>query len=336
MKSRKTKAILITLSALFLGFAAAAQTSGEIVFISSTTSPSLFFINLEKGELVSVATLDEQPGATAIDEANGIFYTLTHHYMYKGDLKSGEILDKYKFMDIIETTDNDATDPNLYIVPGGVTTDGYALVEFNSRKLEAARNLIKYTNELTNAEGDAAYEISKKAEEKNEVYQKENKIQQLHLIDFNNKSKTHYATYNSDEVMTSPLLAPDGTISIYDIGKQERYRKDIVNGQINQQVSYTGLFTQRPDLANHKIIIPPVSLANNISRIRFFDETTNKYIDISFNSETNEIVMQNEIDIKEITSQSGSLSYQNTDVIYFEKTECDIPPFPKMAELPKL
>jgi len=284
-----------------------------------------------------VATLDENCYAATIDEEKNIFYALSQHYMYKGDLKTGEILDRYKFMDIIEKTENDYVDPNLFIIPREVTTNGYAIVEFNPRKLEASRNMKKYSDILIKGAGDAVFDVAAESEENNEIYAKESKTEEFYLIDFNKKSKTHYATYNLDEV-TFVGLNESEAIS-YNKYTRELVYEDFLSGTEKKKISYAGFFNQHAALKELKTEFGPRILKNDVVNYRFNDTINQKFIDITFNSKTNEILTRDEILYKNIIYQGkAQLLYLNSEDegIYFANAECNIPSQPEMQELPEM
>lgn len=345
MNFKKTATSVITLFILFFHIPAIAQASGKIMFVPTTTSESLLFINIETGELVSVAALDQLCYTVSIDEEKGIFYAITNNYMYKGELKSGNILDKYQFMELIEKTNNDYTDPNMSIIPKGVTTSGYAIIEFNPRKLESLRNTKKYSDKIisisqqpTSEEKlDALNEINAAIGENSKTLEKESKIQELYLIDFNKKSKTHYATYNSDEVLFFGF--GDNAIT-YNISQKELTYKDALSGEVKKAISYSGFFAKHPELAQLKIWYAPSPVGNNnVTKCGFIDGVNSKYIRMTFDSKTNEILNREDIAFKDlIYSSSGSLTYANPEMngTYYAETECNIPRQPEMPVFPKM
>lgn len=337
MKRKVTIIIALVWSLFLSGANAYSQTLDKIYPVIKMSSNSILFLNLETGELISVAVFD-QPAYNVVINENGVFYAITTNYMYKGDLKSGDILDKYKHTDLIEKTVNDYVDPNMYIVPRGVTPDGYALIDFNSRRLEATRNTKKYSDKLTKEDGNAVFDIVAASEKNRKVFEKESKTLELYLIDFNKKSKTHYGTFNTDEVIVGGISQGE-IISLYNIPKHEWTYKNIISGKETKKISYSGFFAKHPEFASLKLWYAPAYTENDITKCGFTDTVNNQYVKIVFNSKTNEILNREDIDYKDlIYTSSGSLTYTKPEMegTYYAKPECNIPPQPAAPTFPEL
>lgn len=339
MKKRITTIIVITLFVLLSGANAYSQTMDKIYPVIKPTSNSILFLNIETGELISVAVFD-QPAYNVVFTEDGLFYVISTNYMYKGDLKSGDILDKYKHTDLIEKTVNDYFDPNMYIIPRGITPDGYALIDFNAKKLEATRNQKKYMDKLLKAEGNAVFDITAASEKNNKVLEKESKTLELYLIDFNKKSKTHYGSFNTNDVFVGGISQGE-IISLYDVSKHEWTYKNVISGEVTKKISYSGFFAKHPELASleMKDSYLPLPLANDIVKCRFNDTINKKYVKITFNYKTNEILSREDIDFKAFGLKGfGILTYTNPEMegMYYPKSECDFPPQPAAPTFPEL
>lgn len=339
MKRKVTIIIALVWFLLLSGLNAYSQTLDKIYPVIKMSSNSILFLNLETGELISVAVFD-QPAYNVVINENGVFYAITTNYMYKGDLKSGDILDKYKHTDLIEKTVNDYVDPNMYIVPRGVTPDGYALIDFNSRKLEATRNTKKYSDKLTTEDDNAVFDIAAASEKNLKVFEKESKTLELYLIDFNKKSKTHYGSFNTNDVLVGGISQGD-IIPLYDISKHEWTYKNAISGEVTKKISYSGFFAKHPELASLKMSDSyfPLPLADNVVKCRFNDMINEKYVEIAFNSKTNEILSRKDIDFKGFGLKGfGILTYTNPEMegMYYPKSECDFPPQPAAPTFPEL
>ncbi len=102
-----------------------AQTNADlnigVVPVFSAGSESLIFVDANIGEIKSFAILDEPIWSVNLNEEENIFFAQSRHHIYKGSLKTGEVLDEYQYMEVLKEQKDDDMDPNINIIPYGVT-----------------------------------------------------------------------------------------------------------------------------------------------------------------------------------------------------------------------
>lgn len=118
------------------------MTTASLLFAQSNEKPdiglmpfykfmgeNLLIVDATKGELVSFASVGEPIYTATINEDENVFYMATFNNIYKGDIETGDIIDKYKFNDL----DFNDPDPMIKIkcTPLEVTPDGRAVYQVN-------------------------------------------------------------------------------------------------------------------------------------------------------------------------------------------------------------
>lgn len=100
---------------------------------------NLLIVDATKGELVSFASVGEPIYLAVVYEVEKIFYLVTFNNLYKGDIETGDIIDKYQFNDL------DFNDPDPLIktkyTPLSVTLDGRLVYQKNG-EMNAENNYI--------------------------------------------------------------------------------------------------------------------------------------------------------------------------------------------------
>jgi len=140
--------LLFTTVMMTLGLALQAQydpsTPDLIVGYQYSKSSSVHFIEGETGTLISKVDAGEPVFFTSIDKNIDIYYVQTRHFIIKGTISTGEIIDKQRVYDneeIVETVNYD----NM-IMPLGVNNDGVALWSYNKELVDVQKEMLSTKN----------------------------------------------------------------------------------------------------------------------------------------------------------------------------------------------
>ncbi len=121
-----------------------------ILIHSSFTSNIITGIDVKTGNIQFTAKLEEPVWFKSKINDENVFYAQTRHYGYKINATSGEVLDSYKFTEIQTMKKSDYIDPNLQIIPFGITKNGIGSfsIQFKESKKYKVLNP-KYSKNLT-------------------------------------------------------------------------------------------------------------------------------------------------------------------------------------------
>lgn len=116
---------LITIAlALMLTTTILAQDKKLVHVNWSNTSPVITAINVPTGEILFSKDVKEPVWQVNYVSKDNVVYIQTRHYAYKLDAITGDVLSELQYMDIMEQKDYHYTDPNLKIIPYGITDKG--------------------------------------------------------------------------------------------------------------------------------------------------------------------------------------------------------------------
>ncbi|MBL4908336.1 MAG: hypothetical protein COA50_08350 [Flavobacteriaceae bacterium] len=193
------------------------------------TEKAVFFVDKNKGSIETMVSVKEHPISASHNTIENVIYIISHHYIFKADGTSGNILDEYQYADILEKKPGDPIDPNLYYSPKGVNKNGMGLFTFNKefREISIVQNRqlnqsIKGISSLNSTEI-----INKYAELAN--------IQPAFLVDFKAKTVKPYKIYDQRETFPGyfslegylmEISAKDKSIIYYDLKTKIKANKE--------------------------------------------------------------------------------------------------------------
>ncbi len=293
-------------------------------------SDFVLFVDGDAGEIVNSAVLPEPIGPTMTNLEEDAIYFVSHHYIVRLNTLTGEIEDEYKFMDILVQQPEELSDPNLSIIPMGVTKNGHALIMFNETMREKQ---IASKRAINNENLDKADEILKEMESIKPI--------SLYLVDINNKSFTKFGDFSNYEQFgydfkNGNILiwnTSNGRISIVDIASNKTIREETI--KLN--------FNTIPELSGRKLSfsLPTLNLDNvltvsitAIDTTLYQHESYNVSIDLNISK-----VIQIEKKLFNPSSDAVAAHTVNCKMPWFYKVDSDIgevPQTPVQAETPEL
>lgn len=302
---------------------------GVIPIYSPGSSQRILFVDADKGEIKSFTNIDEPISNLSINNKEGVFYLLSRHNMYKGDLNSGEIIDKFQHTDVIEQKSDDILDPNSNIMPYGVSEDGYAIIQYNSELEEISRQQTEVIERMGSASMSEINTLNKKNDELTTKMTILINSQELYLVDFNSKSKKLYGKFNMEE---NRYLGIDGKlVKFYNPKKQVVSYRNILDQEVVNERSISGLFEQYPNLRN--VNNPSVrEVSENIIYYAYFNMSSGGTYYL-YNTETNNVILKKEF--PSAAQMNYPLLYFNTTYYSLAELSCNIGPMPSIPEFPE-
>ncbi|UAB80624.1 hypothetical protein INR76_10925 [Marixanthomonas sp. SCSIO 43207] len=325
MKNTKLSILLVTLLCLVQIIPINAQETPDlgIMPIYKFTNNQVLFVDGTAGELKSFAVLDQPVMAVAVNKETGMSYAASRHSVYKIETESGEVVDSYQFFDILEKGPEDLTDPNMMIIPRGITNKGQVIVMHN----DAFRNLQKKQQELTskmkNASTNEIMELSKQLSEISPKLAEAGKKQTYYLIDFSTKSKR---IFNEYDITKERFLAlrNNGTFILHDKSKQSIKFIDVNTNEVIKEVSSSILYDQFPELRKYSRNATVRLLSDNLLLYNFIGN--GEGVRFLYNLENNEILFSESYE--GITNIGYPLYYENTSEYLFGEKDCSVGPMP--------
>lgn len=191
------------------------------VFVHYTMNePTIAFINLNNGELVSASSLNEGVFMTNLSEDKKYAYALTRHFVYKIEVSSGDILDEYKFMEVLPKKEGDLIDPNLNIYPYAITNEGVAVFSYNPSALDIIRKM----KSLSAVDEEHDKKLKELENQSNEVAHLQflsvaniNDKKTKSLLVYNPLKEVHLNGYNTNTL--GIISIENNLISIYNLNK---------------------------------------------------------------------------------------------------------------------
>ncbi len=132
---------------LFLAYASAQSNEEASIIYAPYNTTYLTKLKLQTGETLFGVPFKEPLVTYNENKQTNTIYALTKHYGYKIDGSTGEILIEYQYTDILTQEPGEPTDPNINIIPLGVTGEG---IGYFSNMMEKVRPLTLAYNKLQN------------------------------------------------------------------------------------------------------------------------------------------------------------------------------------------
>lgn len=323
----KTKSLLLAIL-LFTGFAMLGQynpsTLNLIVGYQYSKSESVHFIEGETGNLVSKVLTEEPVFHVAIDKDADVYYIQTRHYILKGTISTGVVIDKQRVYENEETVQTVNYD-NL-IIPSGINNEGVGLWSYNKELVDVQKEMLRATN------------VFKRAK----IATKMNKLVQgptpYTLYNFNTKSFEDYGSFNAFEKYPFALQS-DNSIWFNNVGAGELTLNDRVTNEVIKSFDLKAPIKTNPKykhLADMGTV--PLVIADNLFSLTFYGANPNDP------KETLTLLCNNKLR-RVVTSFTGSQSaavvyplfFTNSDEYVYAKTESTFDePEPQMPPQPKI
>jgi hypothetical protein len=110
-------------------------------FHSPTKSKTISKIDIVTGQVLFTVKLSEPPYYYKLNNEKTVVYAATRHFAYKIDSKTGEIIKEFQFTDILTKEEGEVTDPNINIIPLGLSNEGIGFfqnIQEDARELKLA------------------------------------------------------------------------------------------------------------------------------------------------------------------------------------------------------
>lgn len=250
--------ILITVLLSLMQVRSQADSKLGTLPVYDNKSENIFFINADAGEMISFAVLDEAAEFVAMNTEENIFYALSRHYIYKGNINTGEILNKFQFMEVLEQKPEDYIDPNMYIYTMGVSKDGKALFGFNKD------------------------------------YTKFNPVE-VFMVDVNTETKSVFGVSDSDGESILSMNA-NGMVEYYNKKTGIITHKDSSTGEVHKEIATGEFYNKYPDYKKF-VQNKPTVISEELLSYMFVNQGSMKASYVLYNTETAEIVLTKEWDI---------------------------------------
>ncbi|MFV9551062.1 hypothetical protein [Algibacter sp. PT7-4] len=323
----KVRILFIALFTLLFSITNAQYASSSmdlLVAYQYSKSDTVAFLKGESGELVSKATVSEPIFFVSIDKETDIFYIQTRHFIYKGNISTGKIIEEQRVYENEEVIAN--IDYNINIIPSGVNNKGIALWTYHKELVEVQKEMARTTKPLKQL---------KIANKMNKLVQAPKPYVQY---SFDTKALTEYGSYVMTDKYPFALQSDDNLwfINLTDgaIELKGRENKNIVK-------SYD---TQTPLKFNPKLkdLVgkgnAPSIIGGDLFALTFYATNPNNI------DETTTVICNNKLR-RVITTYKGTqsagsqypLSFVDSDKYVFAKTVTTFKqPKPEMPPQPKI
>ena len=328
MKSNKLVFLLLFLISFFFHSIAEAQDLGVLPVIQMK-SDNILFIDGQNGELSSFSAMPEQPYFIAVNEEEGVFYAQTRHFLVKGDLASGDILDQFQFMEFLEQQADEMMDPNLMIYPLGVTSKGKALFYHNERLRELQLEQLELVNQMQNAGSDLKKinELSKKSLSLNEELLPLTSVQDLRVASIPEKTVVDYGKYDMKKARVFSMDNA-GIIHIFDKYNMSLLEVDVTTKEEVSSNSFEVIYQVAPEA--YKLIEStiPVPVADNIVALNIATGISQGLF-ILYDTKNTEVLIGKEYE--KHGEGNYPLTYVNCETYYFGGLTCKTGPMPTLS-----
>lgn len=301
-----------------------------IVPVFNYNSNQVLFVDADLGEMKSFAVFENPVTSVAVNEKEGVFYAMSRHVLYKADLESGDVLDQVQFMEVLEKQPSDVIDPNLQIIPYGVTEEGYAFYSYNEPYISLMREQQDLLAKMKGASLEEITAISKKIQEISPKMTEYALQQRLFRVDLTSKSPTEYDTYDMQHKLILKL-DQRGQLLIHDKDADVIAYLDVASGNKVKELPATAIYTQYPEFKQHEKNVSVIMVSDDLIQYSVYGINGlvgGKYI--LFNTTTNEVVLVKEFD----SPMDGTypLYYENCKNYVFADKQCSIGPMPPMPD----
>lgn len=287
------------------------------------------FIDADAGEIVGFAAFEEPVWMVKLSDDEASFYALSRNTLYKGDVVTGEIVDKYQFMEILEQSPSDLTDPNLNIFPLGVTSTGKALYSYNEKLF----NLTKRQSEISSKmSGASMSEINKLSKELNGIASQLGPLYTLmptFLVDLNTKTKQNYQEFDHRGEKYAGITM-DNYLQTFDLKTNKLYLKDIETKDVIKEYDINSIYTEKPNLKSYMPGTQSMVSKNLMNCIYFDPKVALHGTSVLFDVMREEIVLS--YDFTSAMEMMYPVYYENCSEYKIAKKTCDIGPMPGLPD----